>query len=329
MFIARDKAWMNWKENVCFIASEVLYMLSWYSIRFQKNKILPLLQKVESVSKPFEALKIDILVGIVFCSYFVFFPLVLTTASDKEFRMTYTLYFMYGFDYGSDAFKDVYVFVKLISMMSFIPFCIFTVLMLYLVISFYLSLSLEEFKRAIVISSSQEFVNSLPTLTKKYDRILNVLREFQDTFSLTSFFLCLGHIAVSFTTISFLLLFPNFVDAMVLFERLYVFLTSTISIISLFYIGGQIPVKMAGIRATFYAKMVAITPGMLDAESQARLDILNKLVDLPEIILSGSDIIFYTKTNIFGTLGSFVTYSLLLLQFKHEDIPNGNDERAN
>ncbi|GFT69364.1 hypothetical protein TNCV_2142781 [Trichonephila clavipes] len=108
---------------------------------------------------------------------------------------------------------------------------------------------------------------------------------------------------------------------MILFERLFVLLTSTISMISLFYFGGRIPIRIAKIRNAFYAKMVAITFGMFDAESQARLDTLNKLVDLPEMVLSGSDIIFYTKTNIFATLGSFVTYSLLLLQFKHEDIP--------
>ncbi|GFW74959.1 hypothetical protein TNCV_2678271 [Trichonephila clavipes] len=165
----------------------------------------------------------------------------------------------------------------------------------------------------------EEFLKKQSSLSERYGKIIAFSQDTQQTFSVTSFLQCLGFIASSFTTLSFLLLQEGVIPS-VLFENIFSLVTTSLSMISIFYIGGRIPVKMAEVRNAFYAKCAMISPGQFSPNVRMEFFALSKLVDLPEMVLSGCDILYYTKQNIFSALGSFITYSLLLLQFNNQNL---------
>ncbi|GFY71338.1 hypothetical protein TNIN_53661 [Trichonephila inaurata madagascariensis] len=190
----------------------------------------------------------------------------------------------------------------------------------FLIICYYASLSLEEIKNGIVSATTQEDRKPQPNLADKYSSLIRILKEVQQIFSLASFSLCLEFITSSFTCLSILLLRPDSMLKLHKFESGSMLITNTASLIAMFYFGGRIPLEMTDIRMTFYVKYMEESNRFTHNNSQAKLSSLKKLVDLPEIVLSGCDIVHYTKTNIFSAIGSFITYTLLLLQFNHRNI---------
>ncbi|GFT39210.1 hypothetical protein TNCV_2897311 [Trichonephila clavipes] len=152
----------------------------------------------------------------------------------------------------------------------------------------------------------EEFLKEQSKLSERYSKIIAVLQDTQETFSLTSFLQCLGFIASSFSILLFMFLFPEKVTPSVLFERIFPLATASFSMILIFYIGGRIPIKMAEVRNAFYVKCATIPPGQYGPYIRMEFFALSKLVDLPGIMLSGCDILFYTKQNIFSATGSFI-----------------------
>ncbi|GFY39499.1 hypothetical protein TNIN_224771 [Trichonephila inaurata madagascariensis] len=203
-FIGSSKEWFNWKVNSAYIVSQTLYMLSWYCMRVQRRKILPLLQSIELITKPFKKFKINAWMAAVFFHYFILYPIVLGVLSYKEYRDSYLDFLMYGLNFGSELFKSVYFVVKLMTLLSFVHFCNAATIMLFLMICQKVTTSLEEFESFLNNISLEEIVNVC--LADKYIRIINALKEVQGIFSKASFCLCLGYIASSFATLSFLLL---------------------------------------------------------------------------------------------------------------------------
>ncbi|GFT83532.1 uncharacterized protein NPIL_297241 [Nephila pilipes] len=314
-FVSSSKDWFNWKVNSAYIVGQILYMLAWYSMRFQRKKIMPLLKNIELITKPIMKRKINICLGVVFFHYFVFFPIVLSLLFFKDYRDLYLDFLMYGLNLGSELFKTIYFAVKLMLMLSFVQFCNAVILMLFLTINYKVATSLEEFKNDINSISSEEIANSQLILANKYIKIINILKEIQAIFSVSSFCLCLGYIAASYASLSFLLLSTEIFPKPILFEHVFVFISNSISLVSVFYFAGRIPIKMADIKSAFYTKYVTAISALHSVNLSEKLTTLNKLVDLPEIVLSGCDILYYSKQNIFSTLGFFITYGLVLLQF--------------
>ncbi|GFV17550.1 hypothetical protein TNCV_4028801 [Trichonephila clavipes] len=319
-FIGSAKEWFNWKVNSAYIVSQTSYMLSWYCMRVQRRKILRLLQSIELITKPFKKLKINAWMTAVFFHYFMLYPIVLGALSHKEYRDSYLDFLMYGLNFGSELFKNVYFAANLMMLLSFINFCNAAIIMLFLMICQKVTTSLEEFESCLNSISSGEIVNAEFSLADKYIRIINALKEVQRIFSMASFFLCLGYIASSFATLSFLLLKMKTVSKPIVFEHLFVFSSNAISLISVFYFAGRIPIKMMDIKSAFYAKYITVSSVSCNVDLSTKLSTLNKLVDLPEIVLSGCDILYYTKQSIFSAFGIFITYGLLLLQFNKQDI---------
>ncbi|GFS47473.1 hypothetical protein NPIL_553141 [Nephila pilipes] len=242
------------------------------------------------------------------------------TIPDQSYRDEYVQFLMYRLDFGSAVFKHVYYLMKMMFHVCFNHFCTSVILLLYLTACYYASSSLEKFKNDVVSTPFEEFMKIQPALSERYCKIIVVVQDIQQTFSLTSFFLCLGYIAASFTTLSFMLLFPERGIESLLFENVFALVTTAFHMIMLFYFGGRIPVKMVEVRNAFHVKCSTISSGKLHPDVRMELTALSKLVDLPEIVLSGCDILYYTKKNIFSALGSFITYTLLLLQFNNKGL---------
>ncbi|GFQ65746.1 hypothetical protein TNCT_697931 [Trichonephila clavata] len=320
--ISNSDGWTNWKMILGYFATKSLLLLSWYSMFFRKKNILHLLQKIELMTTPMMKHKINACFMFAAFLYFICFPIVTTASMNREYLDVYSQYFMYRLDIENIVFKCICYAVKMLLHFNFIQFCNSVILLLYLTVCHYVTASLEKFKDDIVSMPPEEFLKEQPGLSERYSKIIAVLQDTQQTFSLTSFLQCLGFIASSFSTLSFLLLYPEGVSTPVLFESIFILVTASFSIISIFYIGGRIPIKMVEVRNAFHAKCATIPPGRYGPYIRFEFFALSKFVDLPGMVLSGCDILYYTKENIFSAMGSFITYSLLLLQFNSQTLSN-------
>ncbi|GFQ65749.1 hypothetical protein TNCT_697951 [Trichonephila clavata] len=316
--ISNTDDWMNWKVNLGYTATETLLLLSWYSTYFKKKNILHLLQKIELMTTPMMKHEINACLMIVAFLYFICYPIGIIASTDRKYFDGYLHFLLYRLDIGNKVLKCICYAVKMLLHFSFMQFCNSVILLLYLTVCHYVSASLEKFKEYIANMPPEEFLKEQSGLSERYSKIIAVLQDTQQTFSLTSLLQCLGFIASSFTALSFLLLFPEAVIPSVLFENVFSLVTTSFSMFSIFYIGGRIPVKMAEVRNAFYAKCAMTSSVQFGHDIRLKFFALSKLVDLPRMVLSGCDIVYYTKQNIFSALGSFITYSLLLLQFNNQ-----------
>ncbi|GFR00417.1 hypothetical protein TNCT_466881 [Trichonephila clavata] len=317
-FMVSAENWMSWKINMGYIASQLFHILSWHSLRYERKRIIPLMLKIERLNKSDTKNKINICVAISVCYYFILYPSVsLVLLGDES---TVLEYFLYGLSLKSDLLKNVVFFIKTMIQVSVFQFLNALMIILYLAISYNAAKSLEEFEKDLISAATEDIFSSRTDFAQRYIKILSTLIEIQRVFSRSSFGLCLSYIAVSFTCLAAFLLLSNIITSLIKFIYISIFLVSAISLLSIFYFAGRIPIKMTNIRSVFYAKYTEDTSVFPRTCLEGNLIPLKKLVDLPEITLSGCDVVYYTKMNIFSAIGSFVTYSLLLLQFDNRDI---------
>ncbi|GFR00419.1 hypothetical protein TNCT_500721 [Trichonephila clavata] len=205
--ISRSDDWMNWKVNLSDIVTETLLLLSWYSTYFQKKNILHLLQKIELMTTPMIKNKINACVIIAAFLYFICYPIGIIASTDRDNFDGYSHFLLYRLVIGNILLKYICYAIKMLLHFSFTQFCNSVILLLYLTVYHYVSASLEKFKEDIVAMPPEEFLKEQPGLSERYSKIIAVLQDTQQTFSLTSLLQCLGFIASSVTALYIYLFF--------------------------------------------------------------------------------------------------------------------------
>ncbi|GFU05883.1 uncharacterized protein NPIL_273781 [Nephila pilipes] len=320
--------WHEYQVVLSLVFSNNASLLLWHVLYRKRRYLRILLEKMEAICDShlvvslFEKTLINCII------LFGIFIVPLTYSSISVYLMNqndtsdYYSFFTYGRKVSNfTTCLNAYLFTK--SLMTSLLEPIFTscVTFIYCLLCYRSCRLLVEFRKRIVnllSSGSKPSREVLKQLIVDYGRLCRVLERLQCVFSLPSFLLTIVDVMSSFTILASSLLYtPEEITGPMIAENAFTLMTSAMLIIALIAFAAQIPVTMSTIRMCLQKiqekRVVTECQGTLE---DSRFRLLQILKERPLVILSGCDIIYFTRITIVTVLGTLLTYGLLIIQLK-------------
>ncbi|GFT59423.1 uncharacterized protein NPIL_426511 [Nephila pilipes] len=153
---------------------------------------------------------------------------------------------------------------------------------------------------------------------KQRSRILKVLEEIQAVFSKASLVICVGNFMTCFSNLGELLFYSPKSVALTIIEVVFIFASTVMSLLSIFYTAGQVPLEM-NTSSRMSRKLCEKRAFLGIVEESASLERL--LLHEETFLLSGYEMIYFTRNGILTILGTILTYGLLVVSV---DLKNEN-----
>ncbi|GFT33481.1 uncharacterized protein NPIL_668811 [Nephila pilipes] len=145
---------------------------------------------------------------------------------------------------------------------------------------------------------------------KDRKQITKLAEEIQAVFSQTSFIICMANFMSCLSSLSQIIFYISQNVAPTIIEILFILSSALASMLSIFYNAGQIPKEMKRFSQILRALHEdRILSGIVQENSLVEKLILDENI----FVLSGCDLIFFTRSGILTVLGTILTYGLLIL----------------
>lgn len=309
--------------------SFILQILTWYSLRTKNSDIIQILKYVKKLSKiknwkTKSNFKLIVVKYIILILPYLYFTKISISVTNK-FIEDYTPYLMYGYNIEN---KSLRIFLCLTKV--FIDYCItlnFATIMIviYLTncnfIATFLSKYSNDMETAFITST---FILRHEEFSKNYLQLYTAAKLMQKTFFLSSFYQCLSQIFLNFSSIALFFAGSHSLisETSVNSQLMKVFISyaalNILSLFAVFYCASEIPSKMKMIKESFCEEYVNFCLSSKNELKKSKLSILKELMDLPEVVLTGFDVIVFTKAKFFSLLGVFATFGLLFATIEHQ-----------
>lgn len=320
--------WDEYQVVISYNISNTLSLLLWYVLYTRKKSLTALLQKVDSIFSEIISVKeVEIaLINFVILFCIIFLPLFYSCISlyliNKHDPGHYYTFYTYGHEIQNFTMgMNVYLFAKIFTSIMLDPMFIGTVTILYCIVCFRCYRLLSEYynRLRIILHNDTTLLNnrSLQAI-KDYTRIIRMLDQLQKVFSLPTFLLVLIDSTSSFTTLASVLLYSlEERTTLVTAENTFVFANSAFLLTATIGFASQIPIIIRRIRdcmqqlsENFFCYNHNCLP------ENSRTVHLRIIQERPAFVLSGCDIIYFTRRSILTALGTLFTYGLLIIQLK-------------
>ncbi|GFV97315.1 uncharacterized protein TNCV_2038251 [Trichonephila clavipes] len=319
--------WHEYQVVLSLVFSNSTSLLLWHVLYCRRRYLRILLEKMEAVCDShlvvtlFEKTLINfiILLGIFIV------PLTYSAISvylmNQDHTSNYYTFFTYGHKDNFTTFMNAYLFTKSLITNLLDPIFTSCVTFIYCLLCYRSCRLLVQFRKRIVnllSSGSKPTRDVLKQLIIDYGRLCRVLERLQCVFSLPSFLLTIVDVMSSFTILASALLYSSEeITGPMIAENAFTLMTSAVLLITLIAFAAQIPVTMSTIRMCLQKiqekRVVSESQGTLE---DSRFRLLQILKERPLVILSGCEIIYFTRITIVTVLGTLLTYGLLVIQLK-------------
>ncbi|GFQ99233.1 uncharacterized protein TNCT_701311 [Trichonephila clavata] len=150
---------------------------------------------------------------------------------------------------------------------------------------------------------------------RKY--IMKLVEEIQTVFSRASFFICMTNFMSCLSNLGQIIFYLTQNVAPTLIEILFISFSALTSMLSIFYYAGQIPIEMKRLTQVLKNKF---EDRVLLGTDQDNSIVERLLIEENTFVMSGCDLIFFTRNGILPVLGTILTYGLLILSLdlKHK-----------
>ncbi|GFW69713.1 uncharacterized protein TNCV_1883571 [Trichonephila clavipes] len=147
-------------------------------------------------------------------------------------------------------------------------------------------------------------------LMKDRKHIMKLAEEIQTVFSRASFFICMTNFMSCLSNLGQIIFYLTQNVAPTLIEILFISFSALSSMLSIFYYAGQIPIEMKRLTQVLKNKFVDRVSLGIDQDNSF---VERLLVEENTFVMSGCDLIFFTRNGILTVLGTILTYGLLIL----------------
>ncbi|GFY79303.1 uncharacterized protein TNIN_105681 [Trichonephila inaurata madagascariensis] len=240
------------KVAVANIASFVFPVVVWYVILLKRKRIGDLLHKAEK-EKPSSFEKFINYLVILSCSLPVILSihLAISISATEE-----SAFYSYGYDINNESAKFTIISIKSIIIYMVNPTYINTVALFYISLCLRCKTSIQYLNREIADRSPEDFTLCFQrNILRKRIKIYNLLLKIKDTFSLSVFFILIGHIAMCSGITGWLLVKQwDEADYYWKVETPYFAINSVLCVVSVLWVAGSIPVELNAFKETFYQK---------------------------------------------------------------------------
>ncbi|KAF8776857.1 hypothetical protein HNY73_013799 [Argiope bruennichi] len=158
--------------------------------------------------------------------------------------------------------------------------------------------------------SSKAFTSSMQVdFLEKRLRIVSVLEEIQEIFSVPIFIICTANFVACIANLAQIVVYASKNAAPTVVEVVFMSSNTVASMLCIFCSAGQVPTEMQKFSATARRHL----------EQRAILGMIRENLVIERLMLdetftmSGCELIFYKKSTILTILGTILTYGLLIL----------------
>lgn len=320
--------WHEYQVVISYIASYTFSLLLWYVLYMRKKSLTMLLHKLDSISNAVYSIRrIEIvLINFVTLSCVIFLPVLYSGISlylmNREDPRHYYAFYTYGYEVKNFTIViNTYLFLKVFTSVMLDPIFTTTVTILYCILCFrcYKLLLKCYHKMKRILHHDSTFLNEhLLQAIKDYTKVIKILDQLQNVFSFPAFLLVLIDSTSSFTTLASTLLYSlEERTSLVTAENIFVFVYSALLMTATIGFAAQIPIIIHRIRDCMIhlsEKILWHTHNSLTECS--RIVHIRTIQQRPVFILSGCDIIYFTRGAILTALGTLFTYGFLVIQLK-------------
>lgn len=317
-FKSVNEEWFDWKVDITYTISYALRLVTWHFIRLKSQIVIELIQKIQCLSKPAKKRKINIIIVVITVIVFAYAPTItsICTIYDGELHFSYALH---GANFEQDWLRSTLFFLKSLFTDCLPRLTETLILILYLVLCHKLSIAVMDFTKHVDALPVDAFMDSHCQFIKKHSTILDAIESLQSAFSLISLCLCSYYILLNFCKLSSFLLFDvKQLNGPLIFDHVYCIIFINISLYALFYFAGKIPSRMDKLKNSVYKKLASGTTDSMLGEDRVNLLVIHQIVSVPKTVLSGCELLDFTKKNLLAVFGALMTYGLLLVQLNRQ-----------
>ncbi|GIY58120.1 uncharacterized protein CDAR_431821 [Caerostris darwini] len=267
------------------------------------------LRQLRSIPSPTHQKKINLIVFLLCCMPFTF-SISLTHATDKEYKDDFVI-------------KSILMGMKMFCYSLEHPTFTNMVALLYCVLC--------QRCYSFIGSLTQEVQNMSPmgfgpskqiSILRRKAMVDCVLNNIQNIFSVPIFFMLIANLLSCGIVIIWTLQY-NFEE-----YRLYMAVRSVFFAINSFgsmaavlWVAGQVPIQLQKLKESFYEKAHLRLISVCDLdEPQFKRELLEK----PDFVLTGCDIISLRRSTVLGVFGTLLTYTVLLVSIKGDSVNERN-----
>ncbi|GFY78502.1 uncharacterized protein TNIN_14561 [Trichonephila inaurata madagascariensis] len=285
----------------------------------RRRALTSLLNKTYFICHPFSQKMINTITScvlILLFSYGATFLLIYKYGGDD-----YALvFFFYKMPLESEMLKHLIVYSKAFVYFFFYPTFSNLVVLVFCTACHRCSHSLSNLSKELEKCSSKTFtVDVQVKYLKCRRRIIKLLEKTQDVFSPIIFLICSASFSCCFAMLG-QLIFYSYKNGGLSFlsDTLFNSLSALISLISMFWIPGEVPIEMnkfdQAIRKKYELRAVS---GVISENSSVERAFFEGQV----FVLSACNLIFFTKESVLTVLGTILTYGLLIISLDLRSFP--------
>ncbi|GIY31007.1 uncharacterized protein CDAR_273631 [Caerostris darwini] len=266
------------------------------------------LRQLRSISSPTHQKNINFIAFLLCCMPFAF-SISVISASDKEHKDKFTI-------------KSILMAIKMFFYCLQYPIFPNMVALLYCVLcqrcySFIGSLTQEVRNMSpMVFGPSQQIY-----ILRRKAKVDGVLNNIQNVFSVPIFFMLIANLSSCAIVVAWILEYSlKEYQSFMIIGTVFFVINSFSSMTAVLWMAGQVPIQLQKLKESFYEKAHLRLISVCDLnEPQYKKELLEK----PDFVLTGCDIISLRRSTILGVFGTLLTYTVLAVSIKG----NGVNER--
>ncbi|GFQ64196.1 uncharacterized protein TNCT_213401 [Trichonephila clavata] len=231
---------------------------------------------------------------------------IITITSDKK---TLSAMFAYGNELKSRWAQIILIFFKECLFLFAYQVYPSLIALVFCTICVRCSNSIRILTHKIDVFSPEQFGSSEQIQVLLYKaKIDEVLKITQEIFSAPSFCLIVANSVSCYSMLGWYLM--DTMSTSQLIQASFIGISSFLYLTVILWIAGTLPVELNKLKDTFYEKayLRCISFGFL-LEPNFRREILDK----PEFVFTGSDVLHYRKSSVLAVVGTLITYTLLVV----------------
>ncbi|GFU33642.1 uncharacterized protein NPIL_113531 [Nephila pilipes] len=218
----------------------------------------------------------------------------------------------YGYEITNKYVRNIFLSFKNFLYILLYPTTVNLIALLYSILCLCSSSVIKQLNEEILCCPAETFGSSKRfEILKRKAKIDETLSCFEDIFSKPSFFILIANLFICFSTL-FLYLRRNErrVSSLLYCEWAFYGLNSFGCLILFLWVAGEIPINDRKFREIFFQKT---QNRIFSTETPEELRMEKWLLDKPEFVLTGWDILSFRRNTVFAIFGTLITYTLLIL----------------
>ncbi|GFY80142.1 uncharacterized protein TNIN_201611 [Trichonephila inaurata madagascariensis] len=301
-------------ENIVCLSSNILLM---YLMTQQKQRFTNLLKILQSLCPLEWTLKMNIAIICICCLPFTYaFMVVLANINSSDDFMFKFL--CYGIVVENKTFKYLIAYYKCLLYYILHPTLTNVVSLTYCIFCLICSTFLQNLSSDIQKCPPMEFSTKVQIgfLKSRY-RIIAVLEEIQAVFSKASLVICIGNFMACFSNLGEVLYYSPKTAFLTAVEVMFISTSTLVSLLSIFYCAGRIPLEMNAFSRVMQKQFEKRTfLGVIEENTSVERLLFQEKI----FVLSGCEMIHFTRSGILTILGAILTYGLLILSVDLKDV---------